>query len=166
MSITIQVGLWASTERRTGRHCAFSLHAHLIFVTKFRHQVSTDRHLKRCEESMRAVRDDFEMELSEFNGEAQHAHIPVNFPPNVEPSKLVNSLKGVSSRRLRQECPDLVQHYWRENKLWSGSHFAGSVSGAPLSIVKQYIKNQNRPDPCRGRGQQSRSVPMTEVRAG
>ncbi|MFE3517759.1 transposase, partial [Streptomyces sp. NPDC059166] len=59
--------------------------------------------------------------------------------------KLVNSLKGVSSRRLRQEFPDLVRHYWRAQRLLSGSNFAGSVGGTPLSIVKQYIEQQNRP---------------------
>ncbi|GGV71260.1 hypothetical protein GCM10010277_82930 [Streptomyces longisporoflavus] len=70
----------------------------------------------------------------------------MNFPPKVAVSKLVNSLKGVSSsRRLRQEFPDLVRHYYRANKLWSGSYFAGSVGGAPLSIVKQYIEQRNRP---------------------
>jgi REP-associated tyrosine transposase len=60
-------------------------------------------------------------------------------------SSPLNSLKGVSSRRLRQEFPDLARHYYRANKLWSGSYFAGSVGGAPLSIVRQYIEQQNRP---------------------
>ena len=54
-------------------------------------------------------------------------------------------LKGVSSRRLRQEFPDLVRHYWRADKLWSGFYFAGTVGGAPLSVVRQYIEQQNRP---------------------
>ncbi|MBB6344100.1 putative transposase [Nonomuraea muscovyensis] len=69
----------------------------------------------------------------------------VNFPPTVALSKLVNSLKGVSSRRMRQEFPELAAHYYRASKLWSGSYFAGSVGGAPLSIVRQYIEQQNRP---------------------
>lgn len=130
---------------RTGRHCAFRLHVHLVFVTKYRHPVFSNRHLARCEEIMRSVCQDFEAELVEFNGEANHVHLLVNFPPKVAVSKLVNSLKGVSSRRLRQEFPDLVQHYWRAQRLWSGSYFAGSVGGAPLSIVRQYIEQQNRP---------------------
>ncbi len=94
---------------------------------------------------MRAVCEDFEAELVEFNGENNHVHLLVTFPPKVAVSKLVNSLKGVSSRRLRQEFPDLVRHYWRAQRLWSGSYFAGSVADAPLSIVKQYIEQQNRP---------------------
>ncbi|MFF5344350.1 IS200/IS605 family transposase [Streptomyces althioticus] len=130
---------------RTGRHCVFRMHVHLVFVTKYRHKVFADRHLMRCEEIMRAVCEDFEAELVEFNGENNHVHLLVNFPPKVAVSKLVNSLKGVSSRRLRQEFPDLVPHYWRAQRLWSGSYFAGSVGGAPLSIVKQYIEQQNRP---------------------
>ncbi|MFC5891151.1 IS200/IS605 family transposase [Kitasatospora sp. CM 4170] len=130
---------------RTGRHCAFALHAHLVFVTKYRHKVFADRHLTRLEEIMRDVCADFEVELVEFNGENNHVHLLVNFPPKVALSKLVNSLKGVSSRRLRQEYPELVKHYWRAQRLWSGSYFAGSVGGAPLSIVRQYIEQQNRP---------------------
>ena len=88
---------------------------------------------------------DFECELVEFNGERNHVHLLVNFPPKVSLSHLVNSLKGVSSRRLRQEFPDLVNHYYRANKLWSGSYFAGSVGGAPIEILRQYIEQQNRP---------------------
>jgi putative transposase len=130
---------------RTGRHCTFLMHAHLVFVTKYRHKVFTDTHLTRMEDIMRAVCADFETELVEFNGENNHVHLLVNFPPKVAISKLVNSLKGVSSRRLRQEYPELVRHYWRAQRLWSGSYFAGSVGGAPLSIVKQYIEQQNRP---------------------
>lgn len=94
---------------------------------------------------MRTVCAHFETELVEFNGENNHVHLLVNFPPKVALAKLVNSLKGVSSRRLRQEFPDLRRHYYQANKLWSGSYFAGSVDGAPLSIVKQYIEQQNRP---------------------
>lgn len=94
---------------------------------------------------MRAVCADFETELTEFNGEANHVHLLVNFPPKVAVSKLVNSLKGVSSRRMRQEFPDLAQHYYRANKLWAGSYFAGSVGGAPISVLRQYIAQQNRP---------------------
>src|ERR1700737_631819 len=130
---------------RTGRHCVFVLHAHLVFVTKYRHEVFTSPHLERMEQIMRDVCSDFETQLAEFNGERDHVHLLVNFPPKVALSKLVNSLKGVSSRRMRQEFPELARHYYRANKLWSGSYFAGSVGGAPLSIVRHYIEQQNRP---------------------
>jgi putative transposase len=121
------------------------LHAHLVFVTKLRHKVFTDGHLTRLEEITRAVCADVECELVEFNGENNHVHLLVNLPPKLAIAKLVNSLKGVSSRRMRQEFPDLVRHYYRANKLWSGSYFAGSAGGAPPTVLRQYIEQQNRP---------------------
>lgn len=129
---------------RAGRHCVFALHTHLVFVTKFRHRVFTDAHLERMEQIMRDVCRDFETELTEFDGEANHVHLLVNFPPKVAVSRLVNSLKGVSSRRMRQEFPELARHYYRANKLWSGSYFAGSVGGGPISVLHQYIEQQYR----------------------
>ena len=130
---------------RTGRHCCFLLHAHLVFVTKYRHPVFTDTHLRRMEEIFRDVCADFECELVEFNGEANHVHLLVNFPPKVALSKLVNSLKGVSSRLLRKEFEDIRLSYWQGVRLWSGSYFAGSVGGAPMTVLRQYIEQQDRP---------------------
>jgi len=81
-------------------------HARSVTLTKFRHKVFGDTHIARIEQIMRAVCADFETELVEFNRENSHVHLLVNFPPTVAPAKLVNSLKGVSSRRMRQEFPD------------------------------------------------------------
>ncbi|MFD9220200.1 IS200/IS605 family transposase [Streptomyces sp. NPDC060064] len=69
----------------------------------------------------------------------------VRLPPKVHLSKLVNSLKGVSSRRLRQEYDAHVRRYLWGGHFWSGSYFAGSCGGAPLTVVKQSIENQQRP---------------------
>lgn len=134
-----------SGDIRTGKHCVFMLHAHLVFVTKYRHKVFSTRHLSRMQEVMEEVCADFGVQLAEFNGEADHVHLLVNFPPTVQLSKLVNSLKGVSSRLLRKEFPELEKHYWRARRLWAGSYFAGSVGGAPLSVLRQYIESQERP---------------------
>ncbi len=105
----------------------------------------TARHLERMEEITRHVCADFGCELAEFNGEPEHVHLLVNFPPTVAISRLVNSLNGVSSRRLRQEFPDLRRHYWRAKRLRSGSYFAGTLGGAPISVLRQYIEQQDRP---------------------
>lgn len=72
-------------------------------------------------------------------------HLLVNFPPKVAISRLVNNLKGVSSRLIRKEFPELERHYWQAKRLWSGPYFAGSVGGAPISVLKQYIEQQEYP---------------------
>ncbi|EFL37306.1 ISSoc3, transposase [Streptomyces griseoflavus Tu4000] len=64
-----------------------------------------DEMLTRCEQIMRKVCEDFEAELKEFNGERDHVHLLVHYPPKVAVSKLVNSLKGVSARRIRLGAP-------------------------------------------------------------
>lgn len=130
---------------RRGRHVVSELHAHLVFVTKYRHPVFSDAHLTRLESIAREVCADFGVILVEFNGESNHVHLLVEYPPKVELSRLVNSLKGVTSRLLRKEFPTLARHYWRAKTLWSPSYYAGSVGGAPLESVRRYIESQNRP---------------------
>ncbi|MBF6180750.1 IS200/IS605 family transposase [Nocardia otitidiscaviarum] len=133
------------SDIRTGRHVTYTLHAHLVFVTKYRHPVFTDTHLRSTEQIMRQVCQDFEAELVEFNGEPDHIHLLVHYPPKLALAKLVNSLKGVSSRLLRKEFEDIRSSYWAGKTLWSRSYFAGSVGGAPISILRQYIQQQTRP---------------------
>ncbi|RLU92151.1 IS200/IS605 family transposase [Streptomyces griseocarneus] len=132
-------------EIRRSAHVIHDLHAHLVFVTKCRGRVFTPAMLERCEEIMRAVCVDFEAELKEFNGEADHVHLLVHYPPKTALSKLVNSLKGVSSRRLRQEYTGQVNRAVIHGRFWSRSYFAGSCGGASLTVVRQYIENQQRP---------------------
>ena len=87
------------------------------------------------------VCNDFETQLVEFNGESDHVHLLVNYPPKVALARLVNSLKGVSSRKLKLHHPEVAHRYFK-GALWSPSYFAASCGGAPLDIVKQYVEQQ------------------------
>jgi putative transposase len=129
----------------TGRHRILAMHAHLAFLTKFRHQVFTDRHLTRRQAIMPDVCQDFQAQPVEYNGDNNHVHRLINYPPKVAVVRPANSLKDISPRRLRHEFPDLARHYDQANELSSGSYLAGSAGGAPLSMVKQYIQQQNHP---------------------
>lgn len=133
------------TSIRTGRHVVFNLHAHLVFVTKYRHKVFTKTMLDRMKIIFADTCQKFETTLEEFDGEGDHVHLMIHYPPKLTLSKLVNSLKGVSSRYLRKEFQkELKKHYWK-GVLWSPSYFAGSCGGAPLKIVREYIQKQNTP---------------------
>ena len=132
-----------STEIRTGRHCVFNLHVHLVFVTKYRHRVFTKAILNDMRHLLMSVCDDFGAQLIEFEGEDDHVHLLLNYPPKVAISVLVNSLKGVSSRMIRLKHPALHQRYWK-GALWSPSYFAASCGGAPISIIRQYIEQQQK----------------------
>ncbi|MFB6784951.1 IS200/IS605 family transposase [Streptomyces sp. NPDC056352] len=128
----------------TGRHVTHSLHAHLVFVTRCHRDVFDDDILKRCEEIMREVCAGFETELREFNGEADHVHLLVHYPPKIALSRLINSLKGVSSRYLRAEYTSHINRIGTGSVFWSRSYFAGSRGDAPLTVIRQYIEGQKR----------------------
>lgn len=113
---------------RTGRHCVFMLHVHLVFVTKYRRGVFTKEILQDLQTIFSDVCKDFEANLEEFDGEDDHVHLLVTYPPKVAISNLVNSLKGVSSRLIRKRgFPSIRQKLWGKS-LWSPSYFAGSCA--------------------------------------
>ncbi len=132
-----------------GRHSVYSLTVHLIFVCKRRGKVFDDERLMALHTMFDKVLDDFEAELLEFNGEEDHVYLLVSYPPKHSIAAIVNSLKGVSSRRLKEQFP-AIESFWSvaksKNALWSPSYFASSTGGAPIEVLKRYIQEQNRPD--------------------
>ena len=135
-----------SNDIRHGRHCVFNLYIHLVFVTKYRRSVFTKAVLEDLKEIFASVCQDFEAELVEFDGEKDHVHLLINYPPKVSVSRLVNSLKGVSSRLIRKKRYACIQDKLWAGALWSPSYFAASCGGAPISIIKQYIEQQDTPE--------------------
>jgi putative transposase len=114
-----------------GRSTVYTLHAHLVFVTKYRRPVFTDVMLTSCERLMAGICGDLAAELREFNGETDHVHLLVHYSPSIAISTLADRLKGISSRRLRQQYPVHVRKYLWGNHFWSPSYFTASCGGAP-----------------------------------
>jgi putative transposase len=125
---------------RKERHSITDLKIHLICVTKYRKSVFTVESLDLIEKSFREVATQMDFQIQEFNGEGDNVHVLIEYPPKLSISQMVNSLKGVSSRRYGQAG------YQKPHKesLWSPSYFAISVGGATLEVLKQYIKEQSR----------------------
>jgi putative transposase len=122
------------------------LRAHLVLVTKFRRTLLTGDMLTFCEHTMRAVCAELDVELVEFNGEADHMHLLlVAYPPTVPISVLVQRLKGRTAYAVRREYTGACVRARMRGHLWSPSYFAVSRRGAPLSIIKQYTDGQARP---------------------
>jgi putative transposase len=130
-----------SEDNRRGRHVVSALNVHLVFVTKYRRGGAHGDHLDLLREVFTDVCADFAARPVQCNGEDDHVHLRVTYPPHVAVSRLVNSLKGVSSLRLRQ-------HYrvrTHREHLWSPSYLAASAGGAPLETLKAYIRQQRTP---------------------
>jgi putative transposase len=148
---------------RTGRNCVFKIYYHLVFVTKYRRAVFTPIMLDRIKDLFEETCIQMEAELLEFIGEAHHVHLMISCPPKLAVAILVGKLKGKSSYFLRKEFwPKIKQKLWGKH-LWSPSYCVVTCGGAPLSIVKQYIEQQNRPPDNRAI---ATSIRESKIKAG
>jgi putative transposase len=89
----------------------------------------------------------WQCELLECNGEADHLHIVFRYAPQLELSKFVSNLKTVTSRRVRQEFKEhLSTIYWDWSKgFWNESYSIDSCGHAPLEVLRTYVQNQGKP---------------------
>lgn len=122
------------------RHSITRLQVHLVFVVKYRKQVLQPEHHARLKGIFRDVGRKMNFSVVECDGEADHVHLLVTYPPQLPISKIVNHLKGVSSRLLRKEY-GIRPH---ANHFWSPSYFAVSCGGAPIEVLKAYIQSQGK----------------------
>jgi putative transposase len=129
---------------RSGSHAVFSIHLHIVFVTKYRRKVLTQKMLEAMKPVFERVLEANQSILTEFNGEPDHVHLLIDLHPDNNISDLVASLKSASSRVVRQEFKaEIDKVYWGKAKLWHDSKCIVSCGGAPLEIVKEYVQNQS-----------------------
>lgn len=126
---------------RRERHSVSKLTVHLVCVTKYRRRVLDDAAMDWLQRHFAKVCETMGCEMLACDGEADHIHLLVEYPPKHSVSALVNAIKGTSSRLLRKERPDIARLY-RDGVLWSPSYFAASTGGASLETVKRYVEHQ------------------------
>ncbi len=130
-----------------GFRSVYTLTVHIVFVTKYRRKVISPAMLSRCREIFQETCDKWECTLVEFNGEADHVHLLVNFAPQVQLSKLIANLKTVSSRLLRKEYADVLEKIYSKPVLWTGSYFVASCGGVTIEQLKKYVQQQSSVQP-------------------
>lgn len=131
---------------RSHPHCVFSIKAHLVLVTAYRRKVITEAILVDLETHIRRVCAQADVGVIEFNGEADHVHVLIELHPSIEPAKLINSLKTVSSRLIRKDHWEAIKKQLWGERFWSRSYCLISVGdGATTEIIKAYIEKQDRP---------------------
>ena len=125
---------------RSTNKTVYSAKYHIIWCPKYRRRVLVGRVEVRLKEIILEVVAEAGAEVIEVEVMPDHVHLLVEVPPAVPLAKLVQKLKGRSSRLLRAEFPPLR----RLPALWSPSWFVSTVGGAPLEVVRRYVENQKR----------------------
>lgn len=127
-------------------HCTYALSYHFVFVTKNRRKCLTNEMLDRLKEIVTNLCDSWGGRLVEMTGESDHLHMLLEMNPKAAPSVIANNFKTVTSRLLRKEFGELLGQVYKKPVLWSRTYFVTSCGGAPLSVIKQYIDKQERPE--------------------
>ncbi|MCS3409309.1 IS200/IS605 family transposase [Serratia sp. AKBS12] len=127
------------------RHSISKRVVHLIFTTKYRRKIFDGMMLQQIREAFISAAEKLEIEILEMDGEADHVHLLVAYPPKLAVSVLVNNLKSISSRRVRILNTNLRKAS-NSGVLWSRAYFACSAGGATIETLKAYVASQKTPD--------------------
>ena len=127
-----------------GCHSVYSLQFHLVLVTKYRKKVLVGKLAQRLKEIVEEVAKHFKVRIIEQETDKDHIHILFSGRPTLTLSKFVNSLKSVTSRKLRKEFPEVMKRELWGGKFWSQSYFIASVGQVKLEDVKRYVQSQGR----------------------
>ena len=131
------------TTLKAQNHCVYNIKYHLVMVTKYRRKVINSDILNRLTEMVSDRIAAWEGELVEINGEPDHLHILFELPPKHAVSDFVNALKTGTSRKIRNEFSEHLKSFYWKPVFWSRSYCVVTCGGAPLSVIKQYIENQD-----------------------
>ena len=129
---------------KSGSHCRYSLQYHIVWIPKYRRSLLVGILAERLKEVFREIARDYRFRIIAMEVMPDHVHMLIEAPPKYAPSKIVQILKGISSRIIRQEfLQEIQKHIWKDGTLWATGYYIGSVSDkATTELVQEYIKNQ------------------------
>ncbi len=131
---------------RTGADTRFDIKYHLVWTTKYRKEVLTGAVGLRLRELIREVCRTNELEILRGHMSKDHVHLLVSAPPNMSASKIMQYLKGKSSRKLLMEFRHLNRAFWGRH-LWARGFFVATSGNVTDEVIEEYIRLQGREPP-------------------
>lgn len=124
-----------------GSHSAYCLQFHFVQCTKFRRKVLVNEVDIALQEHSAEVLHHFGLDLLAQETDRDHIHILFGSKPTVLLSQFVNSFKTMTSRKLRQQFPELKRKV-RRDAFWAPSYFLASVGQVTLEDIRHYVEIQ------------------------
>ena len=125
-------------DYRYGSHSIFDIRLHLVWVTKYRYPVLTNKIALRCRELIRQICEAHEINILSGVVSTDHVHLYVSIPPQLSPSKLVMRLKGRTSKKLQEEFLELRKRYWGQH-FWARGYFCVSSGNVTDEAIREYL---------------------------
>ena len=129
-------------EYRKSSHSLYDLKVHLVWITKYRRPVLYGPEAMRIRDLIRKMCQEMDVMILAGNVRRDHIHLLLSYPPQLSLSKLVQKVKGVTSRKLLQESGRFRKEFWGQH-LWARGYFAVSTGNVTDDIIAEYIKNQD-----------------------
>ncbi len=117
---------------------------HLVWIPKYRKRLLQGAVAKRLKVLFEQCAEVNEWQLHELNIQIDHVHMLVQLKPNISVSKAVQIFKGGSSKKIREEFPELEEFLWGDS-FWADGYFAETIGHINEALIRQYIKNQKYP---------------------
>ena len=134
---------------RSSHRSVFNLTVHMVFVTKDRRQIIDAEMLTELKAVFESVLKAWNSQLIEFNGESDHVHLLVSFPPQKRLSDLVGNLKATASKTMWRKFESKLSTIYRKKVFWTSSYFIASCGGVTVDTLKKYVQNQDSPLPTK-----------------
>lgn len=125
---------------QTGSHTVYALQYHFVTVTKYRAAVLTDDICERIGEVANDLSEDFGVSIQSVNGGQDHVHVLFTAKPTTDMTKFINSFKGVSSRKIRKEHPEVKQVL--EDSFWQPGYFLATTGQVSVDVLMEYVEEQ------------------------
>ncbi|MEZ7172958.1 IS200/IS605 family transposase [Sporosarcina sp. OR05] len=122
-------------------HTVHDIKYHVIWVTKYRYKVLSGPVAIRTRELIRQGCEARGITILQGSVGKDHIHLLLSCPPSLSPNKILQYLKGRSSRLLQDEFPELKKRFWGQH-LWARGYFCTTVGTVTEEIVRNYIANQ------------------------
>lgn len=127
---------------RKGPHTVFDLKYHIVWATKYRKPILNEARGKRVRDLIREICNTHKVEIIKGHVSKDHVHIFVSIPPQISVSRMVQYMKGKTSRKMLQEDKQLSKMYWGQH-FWARGYFAVSSGTITDEAIMEYIKNQD-----------------------
>ena len=122
-------------------HSVHDIKYHIVWVTKYRYQVLRGAIGHRARDLIREICMSREVTIVRGSVSPDHVHLLVGAPPKLAPAKIVQYVKGRSSRKLQEEFEELRKRYWGQH-LWARGYFCATVGAVDEETIKRYIEEQ------------------------
>ncbi len=125
-----------------GCHSVYAIQFHLVMCVKYRKKILTGTLDDRLKEIAEEVTSKFGIQIIEQETDMDHIHILFSSKPAIAPSRFINNLKAITSRRLRKEFPAVMKRHLWGGVFWSPSYFLASTGQVTLEAIRHYVETQ------------------------